>query len=210
VDSARWQRENVSPMLPGVRVEYNRIKLLALVGGSALFTLGGLAIIFGSEGVLDTLLGCFLAVFFGAAGLSWFGLLRNPDPALVIDREGVGGTAFAPPMGKIPWSEVLEWQVGDVGFQEYVIVTVADVDSLACGLSAIDRAILRSHHPGLIFLLQLLGGFAQLAGRPDPLDVAGAIETISENVETGSISISPVGLDLSAEQIADLMEHWCT
>ena len=91
-------------------VPASRTKLVAIIVGSASFVAAGGWLLerARTDGVVIAMVGAASVAFFGFCGAYAIRRIVRPEPALVIDREGIVDNASALGVGLIRWAEVAE------------------------------------------------------------------------------------------------------
>jgi hypothetical protein len=176
---------------------------------SVVFAAGGVWILADAGSVFDVVLGAVCAGFFGCGAVAWGRLVGSPEPGLVIDEGGVGGTSLVPRLAKVPWNRIAGWDVGEAAGVSYVRLQILVPQDFAANLGTYDRLLLRyGEHPLLMPLLRLVGMVVSYGSSPDLRGVAEASVKAVERMDAARVTIQPIGLGVTAEQITDLLDEW--
>ena len=128
-------------------VPASRVKLAALALGSACFVLAGawMVALAPEEGATLTVIGTASVLFFGLCGAYAVRRLVRPEPAVVINSEGIVDNASALGVGLIRWDEIAEMREYTFKRQVFLGVVPKDLERLLANQPAWKRSAIRAN-----------------------------------------------------------------
>jgi len=125
----------------------SRAKLVGLLLGSAGFVLAGawMLTLAPTEGAVIATIGLASVVFFGLCGGYAIRRLVRPEPAVVINGEGILDNASALGVGLIRWEEIAELQEYEFQRQTFLGIVPKDLDRLLANQPAWKRSAIRAN-----------------------------------------------------------------
>ena len=121
-------------------VPMSRPKLLAFALGSFAFVCCGAWIIRDAAA-----LGLATAAFFGLIGVYAVQRLIRPEPAIVINRQGIVDNASLVSVGFIPWDNILEIQETQYNSSVFLGIVPKNLDALLAQQPAWKRMLIRAN-----------------------------------------------------------------
>ena len=128
-------------------VPASRIKLVAVAFGSAGFVLLGawMVTLAREEGALIATIGAASIVFFGLCGGYAVRRIARPEPAVVINGEGIVDNSSLLSVGLIRWDEIAELREYQFKRQTFLAVIPKDADRLLARQPAWKRSAIRAN-----------------------------------------------------------------
>lgn len=118
-------------------IELSKGKLIFLLIGSSAFAILGvwisvakvdsrvLILVFRSLAVVHGL-GLVAVVFFGLCSALYFWKLFDKEPGLVLNADGLIDNSSGTPAGRVPWSDIVAFEVMQVCWQKPLVVKLVD------------------------------------------------------------------------------------
>ncbi len=125
----------------------SRVKLIALAFGAGVFVIMGawMLSVASDEGPRFTAYGLAAVVFFGLCGLYAVRRLVRPEPAVIINRDGIVDNASALGVGLIRWNEIVRLREYRFKNQTFLGILPTDLDRLLAQQSAFKRTAIRAN-----------------------------------------------------------------
>lgn len=113
-----------------VEISLNKKKLILFLTSALLFVVIGLFLIVGGSGNKNAMLlliaGIISALFFGLIAVIVTVKLFDNKAGLIIDDEGIKDNSSGLSAGLIPWREIIDIRMIQVGTQRFIMVDIAD------------------------------------------------------------------------------------
>ena len=128
-------------------VPASRAKLVGLALGSACFVLAGawMLTLAPDEGALVAAIGAASVIFFGLCGGYAIRRIVRPEPAVVINADGIFDNASALGVGLIRWGEIAELREYEFKGQIFLGVLPKELDRLLARQPAWKRSAIRAN-----------------------------------------------------------------